>query len=112
MPSLREVRKQLEERLETLRRRVGKIEKDLGRESNPLDQDWKESATTRGNDEILDALESEGLEQIAACEAALRRIEEGSYGKCVQCDQQIAPERLKALPYVITCIECARKTTG
>jgi RNA polymerase-binding transcription factor DksA len=110
MASLKEARKQILTHLEELRRRVGKIEKDLSRESNPLDPDWEEAAPTRGNDEILGALEVEGRDQIVACEAALRRIDEGTYGTCAACGQPISSERLKALPYAITCIDCAKKT--
>lgn len=37
---------------------------------------------------------------------ALRRIEDGSYGKCHTCGRQINPERLKAVPHARFCIEC------
>ncbi len=37
---------------------------------------------------------------------ALRRIENGSYGKCHTCGRQISPERLKAVPHARFCIEC------
>ncbi len=39
---------------------------------------------------------------------ALKRVEEGSYGKCLQCSKSIAKPRLKALPYAEVCIECQR----
>lgn len=38
---------------------------------------------------------------------ALDRIEDGSYGRCQQCDEEIARERLDAIPYVRLCIHCA-----
>jgi RNA polymerase-binding transcription factor len=41
-------------------------------------------------------------------EAAVRRIEEGVYGVCERCGQAIHPERLQVLPYVTTCVSCAR----
>jgi len=37
---------------------------------------------------------------------ALRRIEEGTYGKCVICKKEIARTRLKAVPHARMCIEC------
>ncbi len=37
---------------------------------------------------------------------ALRRIEDGSYGKCCSCDQQISKDRLTAVPHARLCIEC------
>jgi RNA polymerase-binding protein DksA len=40
---------------------------------------------------------------------ALKRIEEGKYGICVECDKKIPVKRLKALPYVKHCIQCQSK---
>ena len=40
-------------------------------------------------------------------DAALERIDEGSFGRCVQCDGQIAKARLNAIPYTPVCIKCA-----
>lgn len=45
------------------------------------------------------------LEQI---QDAMIRINSGSYGKCVECEEMIGKERLKAIPYTPYCIECAR----
>lgn len=40
-------------------------------------------------------------------QAALHRIDDGTYGKCVECGGPIAHERLDALPYAARCIQCA-----
>lgn len=45
----------------------------------------------------------------AAIDAALRRIEDGEFGFCIACGEDIAEARLFNLPSVTTCIECARK---
>ena len=45
---------------------------------------------------------------IAEINAALRRIDEGTYGTCVRCGSTIAKERLEAMPYATMCIECKR----
>ena len=45
--------------------------------------------------------------ELTAIEAALRRIENGEYGLCVTCGEDIAEKRLRANPSVITCIRCA-----
>lgn len=42
-------------------------------------------------------------------EAALRRIEEGSYGRCVDCGQQLPEERLDARPEAARCVNCQAK---
>jgi DnaK suppressor protein len=46
------------------------------------------------------------LEQI---DAALRNIENGSYGRCVQCDARIPAARLEAIPYATCCVQCAAR---
>jgi DnaK suppressor protein len=38
--------------------------------------------------------------------AALRRIDEGTYGVCVRCDEDINPKRLNAVPWAPFCITC------
>ena len=38
--------------------------------------------------------------------AALARIDEGAYGRCLQCDDAISPKRLAAVPWASLCIKC------
>jgi DnaK suppressor protein len=45
-------------------------------------------------------------------EAALERISDGSYGRCVQCDGVIPKARLNAIPYTPVCIKCAAAQEG
>jgi RNA polymerase-binding transcription factor DksA len=44
---------------------------------------------------------------VAELDAALARVADGTYGRCVRCGRPIAPERLAALPATPTCIACA-----
>ena len=53
--------------------------------------------TLLGSDEDI-------LDQI---EAAIRRIENGSYGRCKNCGEQIPKTRLDAVPYAADCVQCA-----
>jgi RNA polymerase-binding protein DksA len=46
------------------------------------------------------------LEQI---DAALQRVEEGTYGSCLDCDLRIPAARLEALPYARYCVQCAAR---
>jgi RNA polymerase-binding transcription factor DksA len=48
----------------------------------------------------------QSLEEIAA---ALERIEDGSFGSCEECNEEIPKARLEVLPYTRYCVECARK---
>lgn len=42
-------------------------------------------------------------------DGALGRIRTGTFGQCEECNAEILKERLKAIPYVRHCVECARK---
>jgi DnaK suppressor protein len=56
------------------------------------------------------ALRDRSRLDLSRVEAALRALDDGTYGTCTNCGQPIAPERLEAIPWVATCIDCARKT--
>jgi DnaK suppressor protein len=42
----------------------------------------------------------------------LARLDAGEYGECKSCGEPIAEARLKALPYVTLCIQCAEDAEG
>lgn len=54
------------------------------------------------------ALRDRNEQHLAAVEAALARLDDGTYGRCVRCGRPIAPERLDALPWAAHCIDCQR----
>jgi DnaK suppressor protein len=37
---------------------------------------------------------------------ALERLEEGTYGHCFECGDEISPQRLRALPFAVRCKDC------
>ncbi|WP_415900806.1 TraR/DksA family transcriptional regulator [Neptuniibacter sp. QD48_11] len=45
-------------------------------------------------------------DEIAECQEALKRIEEGSFGECINCGEEIELTRLKANPTASRCIRC------
>ena len=47
-----------------------------------------------------------GFNQLRNARAALERIHEGSFGMCQQCEQDIHPKRLAAVPWAPFCIRC------
>ena len=61
---------------------------------------------TYEQDNTLRLMDNEGevLEQI---EAALERIEDRSYGSCIECGGRIPKMRLNAIPYTPYCVKCA-----
>jgi DnaK suppressor protein len=44
--------------------------------------------------------------------AALRRIHEGSFGICLDCESAISPKRLAAVPWASRCIQCQEAADG
>ena len=46
------------------------------------------------------------FKQLRNVRAALRRIQEGSFGTCQECEQDIHPKRLAAVPWAAYCIRC------
>lgn len=66
--------------------------------------DTSQVTAERGEAEALAAELAGALEEV---EAAIERLQQGSYGKCERCGNQIAPARLEAMPAARRCIACA-----
>lgn len=98
------LRTRLEAQKAELATRVGKIKHDI---ASGLEADSAEQASQLENQEVLDALANEGLTELAQVNAALQRMNNGTYGVCVACGQEINVARLEARPYAAKCIDCA-----
>ncbi len=103
-PDYSEIKKELEARLVLLKERLGGISDDL---REPGSKDFEERATETEGDEVLESLGNAGLAEIGHIQAALSRMENGTYGICGECGADILEERLKAVPYAAKCIDCA-----
>ena len=59
------------------------------------------------------ANQQQASDMLKRIELALRRIDDGEYGDCLQCGEPIAYARLQAQPFASLCIDCqsARETT-
>ena len=87
-----------------IERRLSKIEHDLGTLKSA---DSAERATESENDEVLEEFGQVGEAELRGIDAALARIEAGSFGACVRCDEPIPLERLNAVPHTPFCKNCA-----
>jgi DnaK suppressor protein len=67
-----------------------------------------DSATETYMRELDDGLEENAEHLLAEIEAALGRIEDGTYGLCVNCGKPIGEDRLEAVPYATLCIDDKR----
>jgi RNA polymerase-binding protein DksA len=73
-----------------------------------IDNHIAETASVTFDREIAYSLEENSTHVLAEIDAALGRIESGTFGTCTRCGGPIGAERLKAMPYATKCIECKR----
>lgn len=89
--------------------RIGKQTTEAGDYSTNFseigtDEDANASEVEEYTDNL--AIESNLEKQLKEILEALEKIENGTYGKCANCDDNISLERLKAYPSAKTCIKC------
>ncbi|MGH9822283.1 MAG: TraR/DksA family transcriptional regulator [Blastocatellia bacterium] len=102
--------KQLEAKLETQKNSLlGMVERteDYGREANKdISQDPADQASNSYTKELLFSQSTNERQMLRLIEEALDRIEEGSFGECVNCSEEINAKRLEAIPWARYCIRC------
>ena len=103
-----ELKKMLEERrrelLSEVQGKIRDVRAESGKERDVLDQG--ESSEVDIQEDIEFALIQMKSETLTKVDAALRRLEEGTYGDCFECGEEIAEKRLRALPFAVRCKEC------
>ena len=72
-----------------------------------MPSDFAEQATERENDDVLEEIARETRYSIDQIKAALRRLDDDSYGICASCGEEIAEGRLDAIPETTLCVNCA-----
>lgn len=102
-------RKRLQEMRDSLQQRLSKIDADIHHKGQAVEADFEEQATQRENDETIDALGEAARRELQQIDNALKAMDNGRYGLCRQCGQEIAEPRLEALPFALLCVVCAEK---
>lgn len=102
-----EVRAKLEARHAELVGRLGQVEVEL---QTAHSQDFADQATEREQDEVLEVEETVFEQELAQIEAAIARIDNGTYGECAKCGGEIRTERLAVQPEAPLCISCASRS--
>ena len=111
----------LPERLERLRKALLEEQSRLREDLETLQPDLLGSDTNAGvgnhpaedasmtyEQEALVSMRRNQEATLERVERALRRMDEGTYGTCERCGQDIDYARLKAQPYAILCMDCQR----
>ena len=80
------------------------VRADGGKERDVLDQGESSEVDIQEDIELaLIQMKSETLNKI---NEALRRLDEGTYGNCFECGEEISGARLRALPFAVRCKDC------
>jgi RNA polymerase-binding protein DksA len=86
----------------------GSISDETG-EDAVYDNHLADTATETYDRELDYTLEENSEHVLADIDAALTRIEDGTYGICSNCGKPISAERLEARPWATLCIDCQRE---
>jgi DnaK suppressor protein len=87
----------------------GSLDDEVDEISDGSDTHVGDSATATLGREIDYTLGENSEQVLSEINAALQRIEDGTYGTCGVCGKEIAPERLEVHPWASLCIDDARK---
>jgi DnaK suppressor protein len=96
----------LEIQREEVRRSLNRLQNETRSVDSACPQDAADLCTTSLFKESLFQRSSERRHFLRMIEAALARIEEGTYGVCACCGDEINSRRLEALPWTRLCLRC------
>jgi DnaK suppressor protein len=74
--------------------------------------DWIDQSSQENDVHVRLALKQTDSKLLRAIEEAIHRIDQGTYGICMECEKEIAPARLEAVPWTRVCIDCKAKQQG
>lgn len=77
--------------------------REMGQENLP---DISDVSANTANRNVLLNLSENLRRKLRDIDAALERIEQGEYGICASCEEEISPERMRVRPFSRFCIEC------
>jgi RNA polymerase-binding protein DksA len=102
-------RRRLQEAVENLQREHRGSLEDETQELSISDNHPGDVATETFDRELDGGLQEGATRQLEQIDAALARIEAGTYGTCTACGKPVAAERLRAVPWAILCIDDQRR---
>ena len=106
--TLSDLRAALEQERSDLRARLSEMGLLSGGELS-FDQNFADSSQVTAERGEVEALAGNLRESLNDVEAALAKVDKGSYGVCEACGQPIAPDRLEAKPAARLCMDCASR---
>ena len=101
---LEELRLDLLARRRTLIETHGTVQEELqALQAEDRNSEYEEGAQRKLAQDVLTTLSESERREVLQIGGALSRMDEGSYGVCVDCGQEIPMERLRALPFTVRC---------
>jgi len=91
------------------RERVDGELQELGIDRSSYDEGFADSGQVTAERGEVDALVGTLREALTDIDAALGKLEAGTYGRCESCGSDIAEARLEAMPAARLCMACASK---
>ena len=95
---LEDRRREIHEKLRSLREALPAASHDV--------RDAEEQSVDEFVQEVDLALMQMKSDTLKKIDAAILRLEDGSYGRCGECEQEISSARLRALPFAVLCRDC------
>ena len=71
--------------------------------------DWVDHSSQENDLHVNLALKQTDTKLLRAIDEALQRVDQGTFGICMDCDEPIAEARLDAVPWTRVCIDCKAK---
>ena len=71
--------------------------------------DWVDHSSQENDLHVNLALKQTDTKLLRAIDEALQRVDQGTFGICMDCDEPIAEVRLGAVPWTRVCIDCKEK---
>jgi len=100
-----ELKRRLQEKERQLLADIARSETDARSSREAEVQDHMDKVVSSEDKENLFQETSSEWNVLTQVRAALERLANGTYGKCIDCGQQIEPNRLKAIPWTPYCLE-------
>ena len=71
--------------------------------------DWIDQSSQESDLHVHLAMKQTDTKVLRAIEEAIHRMDQGVYGICMDCEEEIKPARLAAVPWTRVCIDCKEK---
>lgn len=101
----------LKDQLEALNKEMAETVNQISHDDEVY-ADWTDLASVETDKTLQLKIRDRERNLMTKIEEALRRIDEGTFGECERCNEEIAEPRLKARPVTTLCIDCKSELEG